>query len=76
MNVQTINRDGKPEYVVLPWADYQALLEAAEGAIDGALLDAFREKLGGFKNQPQQLMFGGGFSEFHVEQEFAVNRYR
>ena len=45
MNVQTINRDGKPEYVVLPWADYQALLEAAEGAIDGALLDAFREKL-------------------------------
>lgn len=45
MNVQTIDRDGKPEYVVLPWADYQALLEAAEDAIDGALLDAFREKL-------------------------------
>lgn len=45
MNVQTINRDGKPEYVVLPWADYQALLEAAEDAIDGALLDAFRKKL-------------------------------
>jgi DNA-binding XRE family transcriptional regulator len=40
MNIQTINRDGKPEYVVLPWADYQALLEAAEDAIDGALLDA------------------------------------
>jgi DNA-binding XRE family transcriptional regulator len=45
MNVQTINRDGKPEYVVLPWAEYQALLEAAEDAIDGALLDAFRTKL-------------------------------
>jgi len=45
MNVQTINRNGKPEYVVLPWADYQALLEAAEDAIDGALLDAFRTKL-------------------------------
>ena len=45
MNVQTINRDGKPEYVVLPWAEYQALLEAAEDAIDGALLDVFREKL-------------------------------
>lgn len=45
MNVQTINRDGKPEYVVLPWADYQALLEAAEDAIDGALLDVFRGKL-------------------------------
>ncbi|NBQ96467.1 MAG: XRE family transcriptional regulator, partial [Betaproteobacteria bacterium] len=39
------NRDGKPEYVVLPWAEYQALLEAAEDAIDGALLDAFRQKL-------------------------------
>ena len=45
MNIQTINRDGKPEYVVLPWADYQALLEAAEDSIDGALLDAFRKKL-------------------------------
>ena len=31
---------------------------------------------GGFKNQPQQLMFGGGFSEFHIEQQLAVNRYR
>lgn len=45
MNIQTIHRDGKPEYVVLPWADYQALLEAAEDAIDGGLLDAFRNKL-------------------------------
>ena len=45
MNVQTIDRNGKPEYVVLPWADYQALLEAAEDSIDGALLDAFRKKL-------------------------------
>ena len=45
MKIQTINRDGKPEYVVLPWADYQALLEAAEDAIDGALLDAFSKKL-------------------------------
>lgn len=45
MNVQTIDRNGKPEYVVLSWADYQALLEAAEDAIDGALLDAFRKNL-------------------------------
>ena len=45
MKVQTINRDGKPEYVVLPWAEYQALLEAAEDSIDGALLEAFRQKL-------------------------------
>lgn len=45
MNIQTINRDGKPEYVVLLWADYQALLEAAEDAIDSALVDSFKKKL-------------------------------
>lgn len=29
MNVQVIKRDGEPEYAVLPWAEYQALLQAA-----------------------------------------------
>lgn len=29
MNVQVIERDGEPEYAVLPWAQYQALLQAA-----------------------------------------------
>ncbi|WP_027910290.1 helix-turn-helix domain-containing protein [Pseudomonas sp. URMO17WK12:I4] len=29
MNVQVIERDGEPEYAVLPWTDYQALLQAA-----------------------------------------------
>lgn len=29
MNVQVIRRDGEPEYAVLPWAEYQALLQAA-----------------------------------------------
>lgn len=29
MNVQVIARDGQPEYAVLPWAEYQALLAAA-----------------------------------------------
>lgn len=29
MNVQVIERDGEPEYAVVPWADYQALLQAA-----------------------------------------------
>lgn len=32
MNVQVIKRDGEPEYAVLPWADYQALLQAAAGS--------------------------------------------
>lgn len=29
MNVQVIMRDGQPEYAVLPWAEYQALLQSA-----------------------------------------------
>ncbi len=29
MSVQVIKRDGEPEYAVLPWADYQVLLQAA-----------------------------------------------
>ncbi|TBU86693.1 helix-turn-helix domain-containing protein [Phytopseudomonas dryadis] len=29
MNVQVIERDGEPEYAVLPWAEYRALLQAA-----------------------------------------------
>ncbi len=29
MDIQIITRDGEPEYAVLPWAQYQALLKAA-----------------------------------------------
>jgi len=29
MDLQVIARDGEPEYAVLPWAQYQALLRAA-----------------------------------------------
>lgn len=29
MDLQIITRDGEPEYAVLPWASYQALLKAA-----------------------------------------------
>lgn len=29
MDIQVISRDGEPEYAVLPWAQYQALLRAA-----------------------------------------------
>ncbi|MCK2097545.1 helix-turn-helix domain-containing protein [Thauera aromatica] len=45
MNVQTITRDGKPEYVVLPWAEYRALLQALDDARDAARLDEFARKL-------------------------------
>ncbi|MBF7729784.1 helix-turn-helix domain-containing protein [Pseudomonas sp. N040] len=39
MNVQVIMREGQPEYAVLPWAEYQALLQAATGragVVEGA----------------------------------------
>ena len=29
MDIQIITREGEPEYAVLPWAQYQALLKAA-----------------------------------------------
>lgn len=29
MDLQVISRDGEPEYAVLPWAQYQALLQVA-----------------------------------------------
>jgi len=29
MDLQVISRDGEPEYAILPWAQYQALLRAA-----------------------------------------------
>ena len=34
MSVQVIMRDGEPEYAVLPWDDYQALLTAAGQAAE------------------------------------------
>lgn len=40
MKVQIIEREGKPEYAVLPYADYLALTEKAEMAIDIAAFDA------------------------------------
>jgi len=33
-NVQVINKDGKPEYVVVPYMDYLRLLEKAEDSED------------------------------------------
>jgi DNA-binding XRE family transcriptional regulator len=29
MGLQVISKDGEPQYAVLPWAEYQALLQAA-----------------------------------------------
>ena len=38
MSVQVITRDGEAEYAVLPWAEYQALLQAAGRAITAPVL--------------------------------------
>lgn len=57
MSVQVIMRDGVPEYAVLPWEEYQALLEhngraaRVEAAVPSALpkfseLSAIRETKG------------------------------
>ena len=35
--IQTIDRDGKPEYAVIPWADYLRLTEGASEMDDEAL---------------------------------------
>lgn len=38
MSVQVITRDGEAEYAVLPWAEYQALLQAAGRATTALVL--------------------------------------
>ena len=45
MKVQTILKNGKPEYVVLPWGEYQAMLEVLEDRADAAALTGFAERL-------------------------------
>lgn len=45
MKVQTIVKNGKPEYVVLPWDEYQAMLEALEDRADAVALMGFAERL-------------------------------
>ena len=37
MNVQVIMREGQPEYAVLPWAEYQTLLQGSKGRSEAAV---------------------------------------
>ena len=43
--IQIIEKDGKPEYAVVPFKDYQRLLELAENAEDIAAADAAKAEL-------------------------------
>lgn len=46
--------DGKPEYAVVPWTDFQRLSQAAEDREDAALIAAARES--GEETFPQAVM--------------------
>ena len=43
MSVQFIEKDGVPEFAVLPFAEYEQLISIAEDKIDAADVLAFRE---------------------------------
>jgi DNA-binding XRE family transcriptional regulator len=43
--IQIIEKDGKPEYAVVPFKDYQRLLELAEDAEDIAAADVAKAEL-------------------------------
>lgn len=45
MTIQTIKRDGKTEFVVLPVAEYEVLIEAVQDKMDQALISEFRNQL-------------------------------
>lgn len=46
MNVQVIERNGAPEWAVLPYADYEKLLDLLEGVQDAADVARVRAALG------------------------------
>jgi DNA-binding XRE family transcriptional regulator len=43
MKAQIIEKNGKPEYAVIPYADYLRLLEAFEDKADAAVVAEFQE---------------------------------
>jgi len=45
MKVQIIEREGKPEWAVIPYDDYHHLVEALEDAADTHAIDEFYSKL-------------------------------
>lgn len=81
MNVQVISRDGEPEYAVLPWAQYQALLKAAgitpQAVVDNtavkaparhASLSEMRALREGLSLSLEQLARSVGISPHYLEQ--------
>lgn len=54
MSVQIIEKDGKPEYAVLPYKEYERLLELAEDAEDVRAFDEVMAR--GEENIPYELV--------------------
>jgi len=46
VKVQVIEKDGRPEWAVIPYADYELLMEAAESLQDVRDYDAVKKALG------------------------------
>ena len=58
MTVQIIRRDGQPEWAVLPYAEYEALVEAAEMLADIRTYDEAKVRLAdGEETVPAEVTF-------------------
>ena len=58
MTVQIIRRDGQPEWAVLPYAEYEALVEAAEMLADMRTYDDAKARLAdGEETVPAEVTF-------------------
>lgn len=58
MTVQIIRKDGQPEWAVLPYAEYEALVEAAEMLADMRTYDEAKARLaGGEETVPAEVTF-------------------
>lgn len=58
MTVQIIRRDGQPEWAVLPYAEYEALVEAAEMLADMRTYDEAKARLAsGEETVPAEVTF-------------------
>jgi DNA-binding XRE family transcriptional regulator len=51
VKVQVIEKDGRPEWAVIPYADYERLVEAAESMEDVRDYDAVKEALRGGREE-------------------------
>ena len=56
MNVQIIEKDGNPEYAIIPYSEYLALVSAAEDAADVAEFDRVKKTMAGEETIPAEVV--------------------